>query len=237
LARILHVDDNEFWRRIIKRLLRNHYIDAAASFEEAVDLLQSQEAYSVALVDFNLHEAGDDGEGGELLELLFFGYPETKRIAVTSSPPGGAVTRLITVYGLEELIIKSKFSAPGLRRAVEEAITARPTGLSRELRLNKWDLRDRFRDWQFKQSDRIKKELRAAEEHLSNVRGLRGQARQDAEDAVVNIRVRQERFREVAERLRHIVSTINSEADFDAALIEQENAEEQFSDDGTGFGQ
>jgi CheY-like chemotaxis protein len=232
LARILCVDDEEFWREYIKRQLPDHDVYVASSFDKAVDLLRSEPTYDVALVDLNLRNDGD-GEGGELFELLLLRYPTTKRIAVTATPPGGAMKPLITRYGLQEFIIKDKISVPGLRRAVEEAVTATPAEISRELRLRKWDLRDRFRDWQRIESDRMQKELTAAEGHLSDVRRMRGNVRQEAQEAIVSIRVRQERFREAAERLREIVNNINSEADFDAALTALENAEEQFSGDGT----
>jgi CheY-like chemotaxis protein len=236
LARILCVDDEEFWREFIKKQLLDHDVDAVGTFQKAVDLLQSKPAYAVALVDFNLHDAGD-GEGGELLELLLFGYPETKRIAVTSSPPGGAVTRLITDYGLEDLIIKGEFRLPDLRQAVQKAIAARPGELPQTLRLKRWMLQQRSRDWQRIQSDRIAEKLTAAEKHLSDVIRIPGEARKQAEDVVVSTRLRQARFREVCTRVREIVMSIKSEADFDAALTAQENAEEQFSYDGTGPGQ
>lgn len=235
MARILYVDDDGDWRKIITRLLRNHEVNAVSSADEAMDLL-SKASYAVALVDLNLRN-DHDGEGGDLLEYLLLQHTETKRIAVTGAPPGGAMKRLIAQYGIEELIIKDReFSAPGLRRAVEEAIAAKPIELSRELRLNRWALRDRFRDWQRMQSDRITRDLSAAEDHRSKLKGMRGQAWQDAEDAIVSIRVRQRLFHASAERLREIVNNINSEADFDAALTALENAEEHFGDDGTGPG-
>jgi CheY-like chemotaxis protein len=230
LARILYVDDEEFWRTFIKNQLRDHHVDAVGSLQEAVDLLQSTQAYDVALVDLNLHDNGD-GEGGELLKLLLLRYPETKRIAVTGSPPEGAVTRLITRYGIQELIIKGEFRLPDLRQAVEEAIAAKPDELPQALRLIRWTLRQRFRDWQRLQSDRIKEERSKAEEYLSHVTGIRGQTRKEAEEAVVRARLRDAQFREVTTRLRGIVTNINSDADFDAALAAQEDAEEQFSDD------
>jgi len=214
-------------------------VDGVRTFQEAVDLLQSKPAYAVALVDLNLR-GDDDGEGGGLLELLRSGYPETKRIAVTGTPPGGAITRLIAGYGLEDLIIKGKFRIPDLRHAVQEAIAARPGELSQSLRLNRWMLQQRSRDWQRIQSDRVEREVTAAEKHLSDVievrGGPRGEARKEAEEAVLSARRRAERLSEVSTRLREIVMNIKSEADFDVALTAQEEAEEQFRDDGTGPG-
>jgi CheY-like chemotaxis protein len=54
LARILHVDDDEPWREIIKRRLGDHHVDSAASLQQAIDLLRTESPYDVALVDLNL---------------------------------------------------------------------------------------------------------------------------------------------------------------------------------------
>jgi CheY-like chemotaxis protein len=236
LARILYVDDDEFWRKYIAKQLRDHHADTVGSFQAAVDLLDSESAYAVALVDLNLH-GDDDGEGGELLDLLRLRYPATKRIVITGSPPGGDVgKRIFERYDVEALIIKRNFSLPDLRRVVEEAIAAKPGELPQSLRLNRWILRQRFRDWRRIQSDRLEDELRAAEEHLSDAAKLGAQTRQRAEEAVVSAREREAGFRELSTRLRRMVLSISSEADFDAALEALENAEDQFSEDTDGHG-
>jgi CheY-like chemotaxis protein len=237
LARILYVDDEEVWLEVITKQLRDHHVDAVRSYEEALDKLQSGQAYDVALVDLNLR-TDDDGEGGELLDMLLHRYPATKRIAVTGKPLGGAVLRrIITRYGIEELIVKRDVLLPDLRRTVEEAITGeKPGERPQSLRLNRSNLQQRFREWQGYQSDRLENKLRAAEDHLSHVTGIRGQIRQQAIEAADRARERLTRFREASARLREIVMDVNSQVDFDAALTEQERAEEEFSDDSEGRG-
>jgi len=115
------VDDEEFWRKLIKDRLVDHHVDSAESLQEAIDLLQSEPSYDVALVDLNL--AGDnDSQGGDLLELMKVRYPQTRRILVTGSPPAGSVRRNIELYGVDEIIIKHEMSLPDLRRVVEESV-------------------------------------------------------------------------------------------------------------------
>jgi CheY-like chemotaxis protein len=233
----LYVDDEKFWRDYITRQLRDHHVDAVGSFQAAVDLLDSEPAYAVALVDLNLRDNGD-GEGGELLDLLALRYPATKRVVVTGSPPGGDIgKRILEPYDAKALIIKGTLQLPDLRRVVEEAITVQPAQLPQSLRLNRWILRQRFRDWHRMQSDRLDDELRAAEEHLSDAFKLGAQTRQRAEEAVVSARQRKERFRELSIRLREAVFSIGSEADLDAALEALEKAEDNFSEDSDGHGQ
>jgi CheY-like chemotaxis protein len=239
LARILYVDDEEFWRDYITRNLRGHHVDVADSLPAAIDLLESGLPYAVALVDLNLHDDGDS-EGGELLDLLCLQYPETKRVVVTGSPPGGDIgKRILEPYDARALIIKAKLQLPDLRRVVEEAIAVQPGALPHELRLNRWNLRQRFRDWHRIQSERLDQELRAAEGYLENAGKLagRGETRQQAQEAVVSARQRRAGFRELSARLREEIFSINSEADLDAALESLEKAEDQFSEDAEGCGQ
>jgi CheY-like chemotaxis protein len=234
LARILYVDDEEFWRDFITRALRDHHVDAVGSLQAAIDLLKSEPAYAVALVDLNLHDDGD-GEGGELLDLLCLRYPATQRVVVTGNPPGGDVwKRVVTAYDAKALIIKANFQLPDLRRVVEEAIAVQPGEIPQSLRLNRWVLRQRFRDWHRSQSDRLDDELNAAEKHLSDTAKLGPQTRQHAEDAVVSARTRKEQFRDLSTRLREVVFGINTEADLDAALEALEKAEDQFGEDADG---
>jgi len=236
LARILYVDDEKDWRDYITRQLRDHHVDAVDSVQAAVDLLDSGAPYAVALVDLNLHDNGD-GEGGELLDLLCLRYPATKRVVVTGSPPGGDIgKRILTAYDAEALIIKGNLQLPDLRRVVEEAIAVSPGELPQSLRLNRWIVRQRFRDWHRAQSDRLDDALRAAEKHLSDTSKLGAQTRQQAEEALVSARMRKAQFREVSTRLREVVFGINTEADLDAALEALEDAEDQFSEDADGHG-
>jgi CheY-like chemotaxis protein/tRNA A-37 threonylcarbamoyl transferase component Bud32 len=133
LARILHVDDDESWRQLIKRRLGDHYIDSAGSLQEAIGLLQTESPYDVALVDLNL--AGDsDREGGDLLDLMQIRYPFTRRILVTGRPPGGPMRKnLFDRYDVVDILIKGDMDITDLRRVVEEAIAQDAGGPSQSL--------------------------------------------------------------------------------------------------------
>jgi CheY-like chemotaxis protein len=234
MARILYVDDEEFWCEFIPNQLRDQHVDAVRSYAAAIDKLNSEPAYDVALVDLNLR-GDDDGEGRELLELLLRRYPETKRIVVTGKRLRGAILRgIVTRYQVEEIIVKAELQLPDLRRTIEDAIAVQPGELPQPLRLYRSNLQQRYRDWQSLLADRLDSKLRAAEDHLSDVidAGDRGQTRQQAQLATDRARARLARFREVIAQLQPLVANINSEADFDAALAAQERAEEDFSDDG-----
>lgn len=144
MARILHVDDDELWRQLIKTRLGDHHIDSAESLQQAIDLLQYESPYDVALVDLNL--AGDnDLQGGDLLDLMRIRYPHTRRILVTGSPPAGSVRKnLYERYDVDEIIIKRDMSLPDLRRVVEEAVARTPSGPSPSAGTSPSDVRQRF---------------------------------------------------------------------------------------------
>jgi CheY-like chemotaxis protein len=130
LARILHVDDDEIWRELIRRRLGDHHIDSARSLQEAIGLLQTESEYDVALVDLNLM-TDSDGEGGELLDLMKIRYPLIRRILVTGNPPGGPMRKnMFDRYDVVDILIKSGMNLSDLRRVVEEAIAQGSTGPS-----------------------------------------------------------------------------------------------------------
>ena len=133
MARILHVDDDESWRQLIKRRLGDHHIDSAESLQEAIGLLQTESPYDVALVDLNL-VTDSDHEGGELLDLMRIRYPFTRRILVTGSPPGGPMRKnIFDRYDVVDILIKRDMDTSDLRRVVEEAIAQGSGGPSQSL--------------------------------------------------------------------------------------------------------
>ena len=137
MARILHVDDDEAWRRLVIKRLGDHHVDSAASLQQAIALLQSDAAYDVALVDLNLTD-DNDHQGGDLLDLMHLRYPFTRRILVTGNPPAGSMrTNLFERYGVDEIIVKSQLSTSSLGTAVEAAIAQ---GLREQLTLREQEL-------------------------------------------------------------------------------------------------
>ncbi len=125
------MDDDESWRKIIKRRLGDHHIDSAESLQQAIAFLQTESPYDVALVDLNL-ATDSDGQGGDLLDLMKIRYPSTRRILVTASPPAGSVKKnLIDPYDVYEVIIKRDMDLRHLRGVVEAAIAAEENSAER----------------------------------------------------------------------------------------------------------
>jgi CheY-like chemotaxis protein len=231
LARILYVDDVEFWRDFVVRRLQDHHVDVVGSLSAAITLLDSEAPYTVVLVDLNL-ENDRDLQGGELLDLLSRRYPKTKRIVVTGSPPAGSIRKhVFERYDVHELIIKKDMELPDLIRAVEEAITNGDDDLPQSLRLNRSAVRQRFRDWQRAQSDRLRATRREAEAHLEDATKVSTQTRQRAQMAVNEAREREVQFRAVCKELRKTLANISTERELSLAVEALDDAEEQFGDD------
>jgi CheY-like chemotaxis protein len=228
LARILHVDDDEVWRQLIKNRLSDHHVDSAESLQQAIDLLQSESSYDVALVDLNL-TGNNDLQGGDLLDLMKVRYPHTRRILVTGSPPAGSVRRNIERYDVDEIIIKRDMSLPDLRRVVEEAVTRAPSGSGQSLGLSRSSLRQRFRDWNTAQADRLSSEIRVADEHMRNAAKVSVQNRQLAEMALAAVKQRETDFKLTSDRLRRLLDDIEDEDQLNAAAAALGAAEEYFA--------
>jgi CheY-like chemotaxis protein len=225
LARILHVDDDEEWRKIIKRRLGDHHVDSAASLQQAIDLLQTESPYDVALVDLNL-ETDSDGQGGDLLDLMRIRYPATRRILVTGTPPAGSVRKnLIEPYDAFEVFIKRDLDLRDLRRAVEEAI-AEP---SPSLRVKQSALRQRYQDWQEAQAGRLKNEIRIADQQVHDAARASGPGRQRAQKAMEAVRQEEAEFKVTCARLSRLLADIDDEGRFNAALDALNAAEDSFA--------
>src|SRR6516165_9892745 len=121
MAKILHVEDDQVWIDIVRESLGEHRVDSARSQTEAVRLLlDSAEPYDVALIDFELGDAG--GAGGELLDLLKWRYPNVQPVVLTGRIPGGALfAGVFDRYKVFDLLAKQDFDAARLRRVVEAA--------------------------------------------------------------------------------------------------------------------
>jgi CheY-like chemotaxis protein len=229
LARILHVDDDESWRQIIKRRLGDHQIDSAESLQQAIGLLQTESPYDVALVDLNL-ATDSDRQGGDLLDLMQIRYPSTRRILVTGSPPAGSVRKnLFERYDVDEIIIKRDMDLPDLRRVVEEAVARGLAGPSQSLRLDRSTLRQRFRDWQKAQSDLLKNEIRVAGEHVHDAEKASGQSRQRAQTTMEAVKQKEAEFKLTCARLHRLLEDIDDEDQFNAALAALNAAEDDFA--------
>jgi CheY-like chemotaxis protein len=229
MARILHVENEEIWRQIVRESLEDHHVDSAKSVKEAVALLQGTgAAYDVALIDLNL-ETDSDGQGGEVMDLLLSRYPSTRRIVVTGSPPPGALRKTVFErYDAEEIIIKRTVDIPDLRRVVEEAIARGPAGLSQQLRFNRSALRQRFRDWQGTQAERMSNDVREAEKHLEDSKKVSAQTAQRAQLTVLSAKSREFEFTARSATLKRMLTEINTVEDLNTALEALDAAEEHF---------
>jgi CheY-like chemotaxis protein len=83
--RILVVDDELNWRRILGQIIEDmrYEVRTATCLSEAKQLLKSLQ-FDLALVDMYLDEAGLAGEGGRLFYLLCEQYPHIPVIAITA---------------------------------------------------------------------------------------------------------------------------------------------------------
>jgi CheY-like chemotaxis protein len=229
VARILHVEDDPIWLDLMRSRLSDHHVDSAHSLEEAVDYLQSNARYDLALVDLNL-DTDSDLRGGEVLYHLMNVYPDTRRIVVTGSPPPGSVREnVFDKYDVEEIIIKGEFDAPGLRRVVEEALARPPGGLSRSLRLKRSELRQRYRDWRRRMASELREEIRVTEEHLYDASRVSEQAKRRAEHAVEGARGRRSAFEDDCDVIRIMLDTIKTPENLINAADALDAAEERYA--------
>ena len=228
LARILHVDDDKFWRDLVTSLFPDHRVDSVGSLAEAIELLDSGPAYAVALVDLHLTDDNHDTQGGDLLDKLRYNYPSTIRIVITGNPPAGSVQRqILRRYAAEELIIKSTMSMPDVRAAVEEAIRQGSAALSQSLVIERSSLKQRFREWRDVLAERLAGERQRAERHYEDAAGVSRQARQYARDMLALVEAKEAWFREKVRQLEPLMANIDSDEDFSTALEALDNAEEE----------
>jgi len=154
MARILVVDNDQFWLEKISQSLPNHDVDGASEYQEAVDLL-SQKTYDIAIVDLNLLDAPgyypDDNLGGEILKLLRSDYPGTCRIALTGHPPG-RVMGIVNEYGVADLLLKQNMTLDAVRKVVQDALAGTSDQLQPGVRVSRLGAQDDLNRWQ---TDRI----------------------------------------------------------------------------------
>jgi CheY-like chemotaxis protein len=156
-ARILQVGDEPTWREVVQEALAEHDLDIATDRRQATALLRTGRTYDLAVVD--LHPTT-----GELLELLWTHYPDTRRVVVAEVPPRQADRRgragLFARYGVEEVLTRSTISAPDLRRIVG---TALEDEAAVETRIRRAELRRRYQEWRSRRRAELEARLRTAE--------------------------------------------------------------------------
>lgn len=220
MARILHVEDQGHWSDLIRRALADHTVDCASSHDEALGYLFAGNSYDLALVD--LHLIGDDDFlGGEVLDLLRTGYPGTRRIVVTGSPPMGSLrANIFERYGVEEIIIKGQSTLPDLRRVVEGALSRAADELPQDVKMRRSELRQRYYEWQRMHLSVLDRNLRDAEDYVRNAGRLHAQSRRRAEEARDAALAAKEEFDEVCKRTERLVHAIRDRRMADLAMDE-----------------
>ena len=91
MARIIRVEDEPDWIEFTRGALADHRVDSASNYAQALELIQGNAPYDIALVDLSLGR-DDDRLGGEILDLLKTEYPSTRRIVITGRPPVGGLS-------------------------------------------------------------------------------------------------------------------------------------------------
>jgi CheY-like chemotaxis protein len=210
VARILHVEDDETWRDLIKSRLVEHRVDSAKSLEEAMALLQKNPPYDLALVDLNL-EGDSDLQGGELLDLLRERYRQTRRVVMTGTPPPGSVRRnVFERYDVDEIMIKGALETPDLFRIVLGALSKGNGELSPELKLQRSELRIRYREWSRQELARLKEEVRSRKEHVYDARKVSAPSGQRANEAVLAAEEDLSKFSRESDRIQKLIEDIGS---------------------------
>jgi CheY-like chemotaxis protein len=153
MIRVLLVDDEEEWRRLITVALPEYQVDAAETYAGARELLRRGTPYDVAIVDLNLVTRAQgqlalNNLGRDLLGQLQRDCPSTPRIALTGGPLA-AVARLIDRYGLADLLLKNELTLTEVSDVVKRALESAVPDLSVQLRDERGTLWTEFSDyWQ-----------------------------------------------------------------------------------------
>lgn len=127
MKRVLLVDDSREWLDLMDRALPEFIVEKADSFGTAKWLIQTGEAYDLAIVDLNLVEDVNnfggqaDGLGDVILDLLHAGFPATRRIALTGMS-AESIKRIFERHDLDDVLIKGHMTMAGLREAVKRAL-------------------------------------------------------------------------------------------------------------------
>jgi DNA-binding NtrC family response regulator len=127
---ILVVDDSPNWREFLGLLLEDDYVvHSAATYEEAVGLLQQQEPqFDVAIIDIRLVDSDRDNEDGlKLLEYIQSSGLVTRVIMLTGYPDLRSSKRAFRDLGAYEYLEKYPLGGEGLnidllRQVVRDAI-------------------------------------------------------------------------------------------------------------------
>jgi len=140
-------------------LFADHVVDSARTFEDAAKRVQPGGiSYDVAIVDLNLiddpaDQVSGDMLGGEVLLMLRQNHPSTLRIALTGSPPRGALRKgLVDRYQVYDFFMKGHMDLHDLRALVLDSPATKAAALAAapaapEVEREKTEQLDRLHRW------------------------------------------------------------------------------------------
>jgi DNA-binding NarL/FixJ family response regulator len=175
MARILVVENDQFWLGQICGSLPEHDVDRARDYQEAVSLLQ-QKTFDIAIVDLNLLDTperyADDNLGGRILKLLKSDYPATCRIALTGHTPS-RVMDIVLEYGVADLLLKENMMLNAVGTVVQDALEGRSAELPPGVRASRMSVQDSLNRWQTSRTWNFEQRLRELRNDLNSPpRGL-----------------------------------------------------------------
>lgn len=236
MARILHVENEPEWLNIVRRVLVDHEVASADTYQEALMLIRDNPPYDLALVDLNL-ERDNDGLGGQLLDMLKIEHPNTRRIVVTARPPSGGVrANIFERFGADEILIKGQLGLPDLRLAVSSSLgkikkVEADELPSQELTQGKATLKQRYRDWSEHVGRVIQERTTRAAEYVSNAEKLHRHALHRARTVLGGWHDLQTRFDAECARLESLFAKIETVTQLRSASEELEHAETRFANE------
>jgi CheY-like chemotaxis protein len=219
---LLVVDDDEEWSGLITRLFAGHVVDSAGTFEDASKRVQpGGTPYDLAIVDLNLlndpaDQVSGDMLGAEILLMLRQNYPSTLRIALTGSPPRGALRKgLVDKYQVYDFFMKGHMDLHDLRDLVMDSPAAKAAALEAspavpEVEREKAAQLDRLRQW----SQVRRAQLRQAIEDRQNELRFAGRTRPKERGAAA-----EEALRSALDRLGGQLEALVSECAGAEALL------------------
>lgn len=211
MARVLLVENEGVWLKLIRQALPEHDVDSAQSFNEALALLGSDVAYDVSIVDLNLLPGDrNDGLGRELLKCMRDEYPTIRRVVLTGQPPT-ALRTIFEQYDLDDLLLKYRIDLSVVREVVEAALKRAAGDVSAKLRFAKLDLGNSLRSWKEPILQRIEQRAQSLRNDIQEAERI-GKKADDSQKALTDLETRRHNLEtEIGELLQRVASIRSDE--------------------------
>jgi DNA-binding NarL/FixJ family response regulator len=243
MARILVVDNDQFWLEKISQSLPEHDVDGASEYQETVDRL-GQNMYDIAIIDLNLLDAPgyypDDNLGGEILKLLRSDYPGTCRIALTGHPPG-RVMGIVREYDVADLLLKQTMTLDAVRQVVQDALAGRSADLQPGVRANRLAAQDDLnrsktdRTWTFEQRvQKLRNDLNSPPRGLSEAEA--GKRRETLLAKIAAVEQEQQEFERECSRVNDALNAASTTEATSKAVARLDELKRRFGPSGDTSG-